>query len=81
MCVQAPCDAVNVWPCCAIPKIVGTAEFVGMISMTAAVGGLTVTTVTVIILPTSAALVAPEIGVPARFHWYVTGGGFPQSKR
>jgi hypothetical protein len=40
LCVHVPGAAVNVWPTRAVPEIVGTAEFVGMMSMTAAVGAL-----------------------------------------
>jgi hypothetical protein len=60
-----PVVAVNVWPTCAIPEIVGTAEFVGMMSMTELVAVLiaaeldppefAATTETVNVLPTSAA--------------------------
>ena len=32
MCVQVPGAAVNVWPTCAVPEIVGTELFVGMMS-------------------------------------------------
>ena len=37
MCVQVPVVAVNVWPTRAVPEIVGTELFAGMISMTALV--------------------------------------------
>ena len=40
MCVQTPVVAVNVWPTCAVPEIVGTVLFAGMILMTAPVGAL-----------------------------------------
>ena len=40
MCVQVPAVAVNVWPTCAVPEIVGTVRFVGIISMTALVAAL-----------------------------------------
>jgi hypothetical protein len=38
--VQIPVVAVNVWPTCAVPEIVGTELFVAMISMTAPVAAL-----------------------------------------
>jgi hypothetical protein len=37
---QVPGDAVNVWPTCAVPEIVGTELFVGMMLMTALVAAL-----------------------------------------
>ena len=40
--VQVPVVAVNVWPTCAVPEIVGTVLFAGMILMTAPVGALAV---------------------------------------
>ena len=40
MLVQVPVVAVNVWPTCAVPEIVGTVLFAGMILMTAPVGAL-----------------------------------------
>ena len=40
MCVQVPVVAVNVWPTCAVPEIVGTVRFAGMMSMTALVAAL-----------------------------------------
>ena len=40
MCVQTPVVAVNVWPTWAVPEIVGTELFVGMMSMTALVAAL-----------------------------------------
>ena len=40
MCVHVPVVAVNVWPTCAAPEIVGTELFAGMISITALVGAL-----------------------------------------
>jgi hypothetical protein len=38
--VQVPVVAVNVWPTCAVPEIVGTELFVGIISMAALVAAL-----------------------------------------
>ena len=65
MCVQTPVVAVNVWPTWAVPEMAGTAEFVGMMSMTGLVAGLVAakldppefvaTTETVSVFPTSAA--------------------------
>ena len=65
MCVQTPVVAVNVWPTWAVPEIVGTELFVGIISMTETVAGLiaaeldppefVATMATVSVLPTSAA--------------------------
>ena len=65
MCVQVPVVAVNVWPTWAVPEIVGTELFVGIISMTETVAGLVAakldppefvaTMATVNVLPTSAA--------------------------
>ena len=65
MCVQVPVVAVNVWPTCAVPEIVGTELFLGMMSMTEPVAALVAgeldppefvaTTDTVSVLPTSAA--------------------------
>jgi hypothetical protein len=62
LCVQVPVVAVSVWPTCAVPEIVGTAEFVGMMSMTELVAELVAeeldppefvaTTETVSVLPT-----------------------------
>jgi hypothetical protein len=40
LCVQTPVVAVNVWPTCAVPEIVGAELFVGMMSMTALVAAL-----------------------------------------
>ena len=40
MCVQTPVVAVNVWPTWALPEIVGTELFVGIISMTETVAEL-----------------------------------------
>ena len=40
MCVQVPVVAVNVWPTFAMPEIVGTELFVGIILMTALVAAL-----------------------------------------
>ena len=64
MCVQVPVVAVNVWPTWAVPEIVGTELFVGMMSMTALVAALVAgeldppefaaTTETVNVFPTSA---------------------------
>jgi hypothetical protein len=41
--VQVPVVAVSVWPTCAIPEIVGTKLFAGMMSVTAVVGALAAT--------------------------------------
>jgi hypothetical protein len=61
--VQVPVVAVNVWPTRAVPEIVGTAEFVGMMAMTELVAELVAgeldppefvaTTETVNVFPTS----------------------------
>jgi hypothetical protein len=40
LCVQVPLVAVSVCPTCAVPDIVGTEMFVGIISMTALVAVL-----------------------------------------
>jgi hypothetical protein len=63
--VQVPVVAVSVWLTCAVPEIVGTAEFFGMMPMTALVAELiageldppefVATTDTVSVLPMSAA--------------------------
>jgi hypothetical protein len=65
LCVQVPGAAVNVLPTCAVPEIVGTELFVGMMSMTEPVAALVAaeldppefvaTTATISVLPTSAA--------------------------
>jgi hypothetical protein len=56
--------AVSVWPTCAVPEIVGTELFVGIISITASVGlvagvlepePFVAVTETVTVFPTSAA--------------------------